>query len=67
MNRILTLTAMGVLGLAGPSAAQTPAPHSYVPPKGFVPDSATAVRIAEAVWIPIYGAEQIIKKRGSLL
>ena len=59
MNRILALTTIGVLCLAGPSAAQTTAPHSYVPPKGFVPDSATAVRIAEAVWIPIYGAEQI--------
>jgi NTF2 fold immunity protein len=31
----------------------------YVPPGGFVPDSATAVRIAVAVWIPIYGAAQI--------
>ena len=59
MNRILTLTAIGILCLACPSAAQTTAPHSYVPPKGFVPDSATAVRIAEAIWIPIYGTEQI--------
>ena len=25
-------------------------PKGYVPPKGFVPDSATAVRIAVAVW-----------------
>lgn len=31
----------------------------FVPPRGFVPDSATAVRIAVAVWIPIYGAAQI--------
>jgi hypothetical protein len=38
---------------------QQPAPHSYVPPNGFVPDSSTAVRIAVAVWIPIYGARQI--------
>jgi hypothetical protein len=33
--------------------------HSYVPPKGFVPDEKTAIRIAEAVWSPIYGEEQI--------
>jgi hypothetical protein len=39
--------------------AQDPAPHSYVPPDGFVPDAVTAVRIAVAVWIPIYGAKQI--------
>ena len=30
--------------------------HSYIPPEGFVPNEETAVRIAEAVWRPIYGA-----------
>lgn len=29
--------------------------HSYKPPNGFVPDSVTAVRIAEAVLVPVYG------------
>ena len=43
---------------AGSTLPQEPK-HSYVPPGGFVPDSATAVRIAVAVWIPIYGARQI--------
>src|SRR6266699_3847220 len=38
----------------GAVQGQQPAPQGYVPPKGFVPDSATAVRIAVAVWIPIY-------------
>ena len=37
--------------------------HSYVPPNGFVPDSATAVRIAVAVWMPIYGSRQIASQR----
>lgn len=27
----------------------------YSPLEGFVPDSLTAIRIAEAVWLPIYG------------
>jgi len=27
----------------------------HQPPEGFVPDSATAVGIAEAVWLPVYG------------
>jgi NTF2 fold immunity protein of polymorphic toxin system component len=27
----------------------------YVPIKGFVPDTTTAIKIAEAVWLPIYG------------
>src|SRR5687767_6878242 len=38
---------------------QDPVRHSYVPPNGFVPDSLTAVRIAVAVWGPIYGDRQI--------
>lgn len=29
----------------------------YQPPEGMVPDSATAVRIAEAVWLSVYGEE----------
>ncbi|MBF5043206.1 hypothetical protein FGE12_12475 [Aggregicoccus sp. 17bor-14] len=39
------------------------APHNYVPPEGFVPDAQTAMRIAEAVWLPIYGAENIERQR----
>lgn len=31
----------------------------FFPKEGFVPDEETAIRIAEAVWIPIYGEEQI--------
>ncbi|HEY7895907.1 MAG TPA: NTF2 fold immunity protein [Gemmatimonadaceae bacterium] len=34
-------------------------PHPYVPPNGFVPDSLTAVRVAVAIWTPIYGEKQI--------
>ena len=34
------------------------------PPKqGFVPDSATAVRVAEAVLIPVYGEKKIHSER----
>jgi hypothetical protein len=32
---------------------------SYVPPDGFVPDAETAISIARAVWLPIYGAKLI--------
>jgi hypothetical protein len=44
-------------------AAQDPAPHAYVPPDGFVPEAAPASRLAEAVWIPIYGKDHILKER----
>ena len=33
--------------------------HSYRPKNGFVPDKQTAIRIAEAVWIPIYGRARV--------
>ncbi len=29
----------------------------FVPKTGFVPDSATAIKIAEAIWFSIYGNE----------
>lgn len=36
------------------SFAQTKKPF-FEPEKGFVPAAATAIKIAEAVWLPIYG------------
>jgi hypothetical protein len=39
--------------------AQTSAAPSYKPPAGYVPDAKTAIKIAEAVLIPVYGAKQI--------
>jgi len=35
----------------------------YVPKDGYVPNSVTAVRIAEAVLIPVYGEKQIASER----
>ncbi|QEH34923.1 hypothetical protein OJF2_34680 [Aquisphaera giovannonii] len=32
---------------------------SYVPEEGFVPSKEVAIKIAVAVWEPIYGAEKI--------
>jgi hypothetical protein len=37
--------------------------HSFVPKDGFVPDSETAVQIAEAVLSGVYGREQIAKQK----
>ena len=37
--------------------------QGYTPSNGFVPDEATAVRVAEAVLIPVYGAKQIESER----
>lgn len=38
-------------------------PHSYVPELGYVPNEETAVRIAEAIFYPIYGEEKIKEER----
>ena len=35
----------------------------YKPPNGYVPDAATAVKIAEAVLIPAYGEQKITSER----
>ena len=57
---------------AGGQASHTSAPSprdvgeaipSVQPKEGFVPDQATAVRIAEAILVPIYGEELIKSER----
>ena len=37
--------------------------QSYTPKDGFVPDSITVVKVAEAVLIPVYGKEKIESER----
>ena len=37
--------------------------QSYTPKDGFVPDSTTAIKVAEAVLIPVYGKEKIESER----
>lgn len=61
MRILLVLTALSL----GPSLAhgQADTTRGYVPPRGFVPDSATAVRIAVAVWTPIYGEQHIMSEQ----
>jgi hypothetical protein len=36
--------------------------EGYRPPNGFVPDKETAIKIAEAVWLPIYGESVLSQK-----
>ena len=61
LRTTVSLLALSLLSAA--LAAQQPDPQSYKPPRGFVPDSATAVRIAVAVWIPIYGESHIMAEQ----
>ena len=59
----LTTMFLAVLLVPRLAGAQQPTHDSYVPPQGFVPDSATAVRIAVAIWTPIYGDGQFMTQR----
>jgi hypothetical protein len=36
---------------------------NFVPPDGYVPNADVAIKIAVAVWEPIYGAEHIAKEK----
>src|SRR3989338_6827297 len=37
--------------------------HSFMPASGFVPNEETAIKIAEAVWLPIYGKEVVDREK----
>jgi hypothetical protein len=43
--------------------AATALAQGYKPKSGYVPDSKTAVKIAEAVLIPVYGEKQVESER----
>jgi hypothetical protein len=51
----------GVLLICGASLYAQSRPTTA--PDGFVPDEATAIRIAEAVFIPIYGHKKVRSER----
>jgi hypothetical protein len=46
-----------------PEAGPVEQVHSYMPPGGYVPDSATAAALAEVVLVRVYGREQIDRQR----
>ena len=52
---LLALTGLTALTLLAADAA-------FKPKNGFVPDKETAIKIAVAVWTPIYGKEHIEKE-----
>ena len=59
----MRLPAILVVTLLLASFAFSKRDTGYVPKAGYVPDSKTAVSIAEAVLMPVYGAKQIESER----
>lgn len=57
MNRFLIL--LLIINLTGCLSTNRNKSYCATPKDGFVPDERTAIAIAEAVWIPIYGEEVI--------
>jgi len=51
-----------ILGVLVGSAVTAEEP-GYFPKTGFVPDAKTAIAIAEAILVPIYGQKQIASER----
>jgi hypothetical protein len=65
MKRYRSLLSALVLLMVGASAqvAAGDRVSDWAPPNGFVPNEATAIRIAVAVWEPIYGVVQIAEQK----
>ena len=49
--------------VSGVLIARAGSSHTYKPSAGYVPDEVTAIKIAVAVWEPIYGAAAIAKEK----
>ena len=58
----LILVVLVTLTMAVVFAEELPK-HSYKPKEGYVPDEKTAIKIAVAVWSPIYGEEKIQQEK----
>jgi hypothetical protein len=61
VGSIVRLGAVSVIFVSMLASSQSR--DAYTPPNGFVPDAVTAMRIAEAVWIPIYGEAHIAAQK----
>ena len=61
----LKMPFLGTLGITSLTlgAFVVLAEQSFKPKDGFVPTEETATRIAEAVWLPIYGKETIEQEK----
>ena len=63
MNRTVSLTIASTLVAVLAVAAAEITKHSAKPKDGFVPDAKTAIKIAVAVWEPIYGEKEIAREK----
>jgi NTF2 fold immunity protein len=62
MIKLKLLILITLLSIALQAHSEQPK-HNYSPPNGIVPDAATAIKIAVAIWEPIYGKEKILQEK----
>jgi hypothetical protein len=62
MKRLIIAISLLAAGLVT-AYSQTPQAPSIRPKEGFVPNAETAVKIGEAVLLPVYGEETIRRER----
>jgi hypothetical protein len=62
MKKIFVVLAMFATVLVGAYSQTGPAPSSH-PKEGSVPNAETAVKVAEAALIPVYGEKKILSER----
>jgi hypothetical protein len=66
MYKLIFVPCVIALILMLPATAQQTAKthrNKYTPSHSYVPDAATAVKIAEAVLVPVYGEQKIVSER----
>lgn len=63
MKKTFLIAAILVTLFSEKVLAQEGQAHNYIPPSGYVPDAETAIRIAMAVWEPIYGKGKIAEEK----
>jgi hypothetical protein len=63
MKHIIIAAIFALAALAGISYSQTEQAPSFKPKEGFVPNAETAVRVGEAVLMPVYGEKKIVGER----
>jgi len=61
-NVIATVLFMALASLALAAGGEEHV-YSFKPGEGYVPDAATAVKIAVAIWEPIYGVATIAREK----
>jgi hypothetical protein len=61
--RKLFITTLAIILLFTPLILSAQEKHSYKPKDGYVPDAVTAIKIAEAVLVPIYGEKVINEEK----